>query len=399
MMKWNKNSRFWTLFMNVILLLVGTGFGYYALPKLWDILNLEAAWTHSALINAAIGFFVFLLIIGLLRPFRGQFIAHIESAIERLSIGDVLISVIGVILGLIVAWLINMTLVGLSLPFVSDIFPIILTVIMAGLGYAVTFTKREDIRNFFNRVLPSHREDASATTETAQDAEEVVPDMPVSVTAEDDLDSLREQALSYRDSVFQPVKILDTSAIIDGRIQTVLKSGFMEGLIVVPNFVLKELQFIADSADASKRVRGRRGLDILNEMQADENITIALYPGDFADEEEVDLKLLLLAEKLNGVVVTTDYNLNKVSHFHGIKVLNVNELASALKPVVIPGDRLAVKITKSGTERKQGVAYLDDGTMIVVEEGKNRIGDTVNVEITGAIQTNAGKMFFADIVK
>lgn len=396
-MKLNKDSRFWALLINVIILLLGTGFGYYALPKLWAFFGLTAFWATSGLINALIGFLLFFVIIWLVRPFRGRLIKKIEAIIEGLSIGDVLIAAIGVILGLIIAWLINMTLVGLDLPFLSDIFPIILTVVFAGLGYAIAWMKRADIRNFFMRfgnMMPGHKEATAGDALTKAPVE--TPTLPEN---EDDLSVIKEKAEFYQSEQFQPVKVLDTSAIIDGRIQTVLKSGFMEGVLVVPNFVLKELQYIADSADASKRVRGRRGLDILNDMQEDPNITIELYPGDFIEEEEVDLKLLMLAEKLNGVVVTTDYNLNKVSHFHGIKVLNVNELASALKPVVIPGDQLTVKITKSGTERKQGVAYLDDGTMIVVEEGKDHIGETINVEITGAIQTNAGKMFFADIVK
>lgn len=396
-MKLNKDSRFWALLINVIILLLGTGFGYYALPKFWAFFGLTAFWATSGLINALIGFLLFFVIIWLVRPFRGRLIKKIEAIIEGLSIGDVLIAAIGVILGLIIAWLINMTLVGLDLPFLSDIFPIILTVVFAGLGYAIAWMKRADIRNFFMRfgnMMPGHKEATAGDALTKAPVE--TPTLPEN---EDDLSVIKEKAEFYQSEQFQPVKVLDTSAIIDGRIQTVLKSGFMEGVLVVPNFVLKELQYIADSADASKRVRGRRGLDILNDMQEDPNITIELYPGDFIEEEEVDLKLLMLAEKLNGVVVTTDYNLNKVSHFHGIKVLNVNELASALKPVVIPGDQLTVKITKSGTERKQGVAYLDDGTMIVVEEGKNHIGETINVEITGAIQTNAGKMFFADIVK
>ena len=167
--------------------------------------------------------------------------------------------------------------------------------------------------------------------------------------------------------------------------------------ILVPNFVLKELQYIGVSSDASKRVRGRRGLDVLNAIQALDDLPVEFYAGDFEEEEEVDLKLLLLAKEVNGAVVTNDYNLNKVSHFHQIKVLNLNELANAMKTVVIPGDRMQVHIIKKGTERQQGVGYLDDGTMIVVEEGRLHMDEELEVEVTSAIQTNAGKMIFAKL--
>lgn len=192
-------------------------------------------------------------------------------------------------------------------------------------------------------------------------------------------------------------KILDTSVIIDGRIVDILKTGFIEGDIVIPSFVLVELRHIADSSDSLKRQRGRRGLDILNRIQTEYGIEIYETGSDKSLEEipEVDVKLLKLAQNMKGMVVTNDYNLNKVAAIQGVGVLNINELANTLKPVVLPGEKLQVFLVKEGKENSQGVAYLDDGTMIVVENGKKLIGQTVNTTVTSVLQTSAGRMIFA----
>ena len=190
-------------------------------------------------------------------------------------------------------------------------------------------------------------------------------------------------------------KILDTSVIIDGRIYDIAKTGFIEGTLLIPNFVLQELQYIADSADSLKRVRGRRGLDILNALQKESDMNVEMYDGDFEDITEVDSKLIKLAKLLDGVVVTNDFNLNKVSEFQNVPVLNINELANAVKPVVIPGETMNVMVVKAGTERNQGVAYLDDGTMIVVEDGQFYMNKAIEVVVTSALQTAAGRMIFA----
>ena len=194
---------------------------------------------------------------------------------------------------------------------------------------------------------------------------------------------------------FYKYKLLDTNILIDGRIYDLAKTGFLEGTLVVPNFVLYELQYIADSGDSIKRVRGRRGLDILNKLQNEKIVPVEMYEGDFDDIQEVDSKLIKLAKMLDAVIVTNDYNLNKVSEFQNVKVLNVNALAKSLKTRVIPGERLNVMVIKNGTERQQGVAYLDDGTMIVVEDGRYYMNKTLEVEVTSAIQTDAGRMIFA----
>lgn len=195
-------------------------------------------------------------------------------------------------------------------------------------------------------------------------------------------------------------KILDTNVIIDGRIADVCRTGFMQGPIYVPGFVLDELQHIADSSDSLKRARGRRGLDILNAMQKEFPLIVRSLDhklGADARNDEVDTKLVKLAKKLGGHIVTNDFNLNKVAALQGVTVLNVNELANALKPVVLPGEEMPVTVIKEGKEQNQGVAYLDDGTMIVIEDGRRHIGEHLAVVVTSVLQTVAGKMIFAKI--
>lgn len=190
-------------------------------------------------------------------------------------------------------------------------------------------------------------------------------------------------------------KVLDTSVIIDGRIFDICKTGFVEGPLVIPNFVLDELRHISDSSDSLKRNRGRRGLDILNKIQKELEIETQIWEGDFPEIAEVDSKLLKLAQVLKGKVVTNDFNLNKVAEFQGVPVLNINELANAIKPVVLPGEEMKVLVVKDGKEPTQGVAYLDDGTMIVVEGGRKHMGIPLDVIVTSVLQTAAGRMIFA----
>jgi len=189
-------------------------------------------------------------------------------------------------------------------------------------------------------------------------------------------------------------KVLDTSVIIDGRIADIAEAGFIDGTLVVPEFVLRELQIVADSTDGSKRQRGRRGLDMLQRMQSNEKIMVQIVPDDFPSIREVDLKLLELAKKWGAKVVTNDFNLNKVAHLHHVDVLNINDLANALKPVVLPGERMNVTILKEGKEFNQGVGYLDDGTMVVVDHARRLIGRSVAISVTSVLQTASGKMIF-----
>ena len=189
-------------------------------------------------------------------------------------------------------------------------------------------------------------------------------------------------------------KVLDTSVIIDGRVADICKTGFLEGTLVVPHFVLRELQQIADSADSAKRNRGRRGLDVLEKIKSVPGVTVQIIEKDYPDVKEVDLKLIELAKEMSAKIVTNDFNLNKVSQLRGVEVLNINELANALKPVVLPGETMKVFILKEGKEYNQGVAYLDDGTMVVVDNARRMIGKTIATQVTSVLQTTAGKMIF-----
>lgn len=192
-------------------------------------------------------------------------------------------------------------------------------------------------------------------------------------------------------------KILDTSVIIDGRIADICETGFLEGSLIIPQFVLKELQHIADSSDALKRNRGRRGLDILHKIQKKVDVQVEISEIDFPKIREVDAKLVQLAKMLGAKVVTNDFNLNKVAELQGVEVLNINELANALKPVVLPGEEMRVFVLKEGKEYGQGVAYLDDGTMVVVDNALKQIGKNIDVSVTSVLQTTAGRMIFSKV--
>ncbi len=189
-------------------------------------------------------------------------------------------------------------------------------------------------------------------------------------------------------------KVLDTSVIIDGRISDILETSFLDGDLLVPEFVLRELQMVADSSDSSKRNRGRRGLDILQKIQEKPGVEVRIIEQDYPDVKEVDMKLIELAKETGAKIVTNDFNLNKVAELRGVQVLNINELANALKPVVLPGETMRVFILKEGKEYNQGVAYLDDGTMVVVDNARKQIGKTIDIQVTSVLQTTAGKMIF-----
>ena len=214
------------------------------------------------------------------------------------------------------------------------------------------------------------------------------------------LGSKKVEEFSFRGGDYKApsdLRILDTSVIIDGRIADICDSGFMEGELIVPRFVLNELQFVADSSDSMKRARGRRGLDILNRMQKSSAINIEIVEQDFTKIKGVDGKLVALANKINAKLLTTDYNLNKVAELQGVRVLNINELANAMKPVVLPGEQMVVKIIREGKELGQGVGYLDDGTMIIVDHAQKMINMNVEVVVTSVLQTTAGRMIFTEL--
>ncbi len=217
----------------------------------------------------------------------------------------------------------------------------------------------------------------------------------LAVRKKEEVDLLDKDILkSGQKKKFEQFKILDTSVIIDGRIIDIVETKFLTGPLVIPNFVLLELQKLADSADNSKRVRARRGLEILRKLQDETDIIVKIYDKDYPEWKDVDTKIIQLAKDIDGIVLTTDFNLNKIASIQGVTVLNVNDLANALKPIYLPGETMSVYVVKEGKERDQGVGYLDDGTMVVVEDGRRFIGRKVDVVVTSVLQTSAGRMIF-----
>ncbi|MDO8730335.1 MAG: hypothetical protein Q7J69_04035, partial [Candidatus Omnitrophota bacterium] len=219
--------------------------------------------------------------------------------------------------------------------------------------------------------------------------------MAIALRGRDEFNIIIPYVKFTRQDQREEMVILDTSVVIDGRIADICQTRFIEGRFIVPRFVLKELQQIADSQDPIKRNRGRRGLDVLARIQKIPHVDVVITDEDFADTREVDAKLVRLAKLLGGRLLTNDFNLNKVAELQGVQVLNINELANALKPVVLPGELMEARVIKEGKEYNQGVAYLDDGTMVVVEQGRHLIGQTVKVMVTSVLQTAAGRMVFA----
>ncbi len=283
-----------------------------------------------------------------------------EKKLSRLPAGVVLSAVFGLILGLVVAYLLSQLVDSiLSITWLAGIINVIIYIICSYLGISIMIRHRPEFfdSGFFRRS----REEKS-----------------------------KEPGLA------RP-KLLDTSVIIDGRIFDICNTGILEGALIIPEFVLDELRHIADSADDLKRNRGRRGLDVLKRIQSELDMPVKIVHAEVEEASDVDSKLLFLAKKMDGIVVTNDFNLNKVAAVKGVRVLNINELSNAVKPVVLPGEDMQVTIVKDGKEPGQGIAYLDDGTMIVVEGGQNEYNKPIPVVVTSVIQTAAGRMIFAKL--
>ncbi|NLD20610.1 MAG: PIN domain nuclease [Clostridiales bacterium] len=347
------------------------GYGAFLLTKYLITLADHEEWVDFSGAQEACVSILFAIIFGLiffrLTPtFKKQgskMANNIESDLQKMSINEIILGTVGLIAGLIIAFLISQIYVGIKIPYLDVILNIITYIILGYLGIVIATRKGQDIRT----VLSNSKKITSVGGGKNKQKADASP------------------------------KIFDTSVIIDGRISDIMRTGFIEGPIVIPEFVLVELRHIADSSDALKRNRGRRGLDILNKIQSDYGIEIYNTVAEKALDEipEVDVKLLKLAQIMNGKVVTNDFNLNKVAAIKGVDVLNINELANTLKPVVLPGEEMVLSLVKEGKENNQAVAYLDDGTMIVVEEGKKFIGNTIKVLVTSVLQTSAGRMIFA----
>lgn len=302
---------------------------------------------------------------------------RLEQRMERMPIGQMFSSVTGLICGLIIAALLSQILNFVGASLFTTAISAILYVIFGALGLSIGFKRARDIVDMQDKFY-GFRE-RRALRKSARQARE---------SAEEEGDG--EDAFGQAQA-----KILDTSVIIDGRIFAVARTGFLEGEMVVPQFVLDELRRVADSADARRRSRGRRGLDLLQKARQEPGMRLRVDPTDWQDTEETDVKLLRLARETGGRVVTNDFNLNKVAAVSGMKVLNLNDLAGALKPAVLAGEEMETTITKEGKEPGQGVGYMEDGTMIVVEGGRRHVGETVQVVVTTVIQTSAGRMIFS----
>lgn len=312
----------------------------------------------SIVIGIVIGFLFYLIEPWVLNKFK-DIAKIVDKEISRYPQTDILLGSIGLIVGFVIAYLVS----GLmsSIPIFGGILSFLTYGFMGYLGIKVALKSKDDL---FNIVKIGK------------------------------LSTINKEKSTKKEVKAIPPKILDTSVIIDGRIADICKTGFIEGKLIIPKFVLDELQHIADSSDDLKRVRGRRGLDILNIIQKELEIEVEINEMRFDDISEVDSKLLKLGQVLKGKVVTNDYNLNKVAQVQGVEVLNINELANAIKPVAIPGEEMVVQVVKEGKENSQGIAYLDDGTMIVVDGGKRHIGETIRVLVTSVLQTPAGRMIF-----
>lgn len=315
--------------------------------------------------------FIFGLILYIISPAIyksiSNLIEYIEKNMQKMSITEIIYGTVGAVIALILMSLIANPINGIY-KVIGPILFMLLNLIAAIIGAEIMIKKKDDITALLvniKRPVPKEKRSKEALKETSKDIIKGIP------------------------------KILDTSVIIDGRIFDICETGFVEGPLVIPNFVLDELRHISDSSDALKRNRGRRGLDVLNKIQKELSIETQIVDDDFPKIPEVDAKLLKLAQKMDGKVITNDYNLNKVAEFQGVPVLNINELSNAIKPVVLPGEEMTIAIVKDGKESSQGVAYLDDGTMIVVEGGKKYIGQTTEVIVTSVLQTAAGRMIFA----
>lgn len=330
-------------------------FGGEALAPLID-----TGTTFTSVTLAAVGALTGLTITPYLttRPMR-----WVRSRVSELPISVLLMGMIGLIVGLIIAGLLSFPLSLLPEPF-SGILPFVSAVGLSWLGVQVFVMRQKDIINLFRSRLPGKPVEAK----------------------EKDKDKEKEREVSV---------LVDTSVIIDGRIADIARTGFVLGTLLVPKFVLSELQHIADSSDSLRRNRGRRGLEVLNQLQKDGGVPVKFTDADPAGIREVDDKLVTLAKKLNCAVLTNDYNLNHVASLQGVKVLNVNELANAVKVVFLPGETLRVTIMQDGKEPNQGVGYLDDGTMVVVDDGRRQMGQSIGVIVTKIFQTTAGRMVFA----
>ncbi|NMB62087.1 MAG: PIN domain nuclease [Chloroflexi bacterium] len=291
-------------------------------------------------------------------------IQTIRAHLEETPGQTLLVAMTGLIIGLVIAALLSIPISVLPAP-LNSILIIVALVVFAYLGITISVSKQDDIREMFSFV---RRDRKSSTSSKKQSGAGWNKDCSI---------------------------LVDTSVIIDGRIADIARTGFLPGTLIIPHFVLNELQYIADSAESLRRQRGRRGMEVLSELQKDRNVNVILSDMDVDNVREVDEKLVVLARQMKAPILTNDYNLNRVAELQGVQVLNINELANAVKSILLPGEELTIKVIQEGKEQDQGVAYLDDGTMVVVENGRDYLNQEIMVTVTKVLQTAAGRMIFS----
>lgn len=326
----------------------------------------------TTIVSGSVGIFVFGSMGMALAPViirkMTSWTEKIAILLARVPTSDIMVITFGIAIGLVLANLLGGPFS--HLPIIGPYIPLIFSVVLSMVGAKVALRKHQDIVGFFDRSLPSLKGAVKpAAVKDAYDSDRV-----------------------YCDN-----KLLDTSVIIDGRIGDILKTGFLEGFMIVPKFVIRELQTLADSSDGLKRSKGRRGLDLLHEIQIENPERVFVDDTDYPELEGVDAKLVKLAQQKQWIIVTNDFNLNKVAEIQGIDVLNINDLANAVKQMVVPGENINVFLLREGKEAGQAIAYFEDGTMIVVDNGRRFIGSSVMAEVTSVLQTSAGRMVFAKV--
>ena len=356
------------LIFKVVFLIVGAGAGYY----LVNIFLTDYLIGNFLLIGQFVGIIIFAFLGYLFGTLIGKRIikdvTEIDRQVKNIPGNNLIIGFLGLTTGIILGLLVSVAL--RSIPFVGTFIPIFVILVFSYAGIILALRNKKLLVMIF-RLNKKEKPEKENT------------DIP-----ETEIDIKRIKA--------KP-KILDTSSIIDGRIADIIMAGFIEGEIIIPGFIVNELQGIADSSDNLKRLKGRSGLDILQKLRDNKKLNIKFLESDFPEKNTVDSKLILLAKELEAVIVTSDYNLNKVAKLKGITVLNINDLQNALKLIVFPGEKMKVEVIKEGKEKEQGIAYLEDGTMIVIESGKRLVGKEVNILITGILQTPAGRMIFSKV--
>ena len=355
--------------LRLLVALSGAGLGMalsLAVMKVYTLTRpgeaLPVGWIVGLYLGmAALGALIFWLLGAGIIARGNDWAASLETRLDKLSMAQLTAGVLGLVCGLLIAALVSQVVGFLGASMFTTAFSALLCVFLGAVGLSIGLRRSDDIGQMLGRLSSRH-----------------------------------ERRAGRRNAAQARPKLLDTSAIIDGRILEVCRTGFLEGELIVPSFVLDELRHIADAADANRRVRGRRGLDILQKLREEPEVNLRVEPME-DDAAESDVRMISLAQQLGAAIITGDYNLNKAASISGVGVLNLNELARALRPVALPGEEMNVAILKGGREPGQGVGYLEDGTMIVVEGGQSHLGQTVAAVVTSALQTSAGRMIFAKL--